>query len=146
MEGGDISNHILPKSLVVWENLIGIPPNTPLRMRSQLFGRVGKWEIAVNSYRPNSLAVAELIRVTYGGGRNVDLVTFLPKEAEHYVQVWLETWNIPGRVEATTPTELARNIVYWPNVVRIYDPDESHGFTYGGRGRHVNPYAPDFRS
>jgi hypothetical protein len=146
MQGGDISNTVLPRSIMVWEGLIALPPHGVAGLLRPARRAARRWATAVKQYEPNSIAVNELIRVTYGPYHDVDLVTFLPKEAEDPVNEWLMEWNIPGRATATTPNKLASDLVSWPHVLRVYDPDPSHAFRYGGKGRNVNPFAPDFRS
>lgn len=143
VQGNDLSNDFQPCLLVVWEGLLGLPPEKETgRKVRKLFRKPDPSEV-VASYEINHLLLGQIRRTPYP----VEVVTFQGQEIAEAVEKRLEDLHaLVRRVWATSPNELARIHLVLPDVVAIYDPDlRRASFTYGRLGRHMTPEnAPRF--
>ena len=144
MEHGDISNEVVPRLALVFENLIGILPTKPEQARFALYRRLRQPKRATKVFQANQPVCSRIWDVTWRLKFAVESVTFLGPEYVDPIIKWLEAENLPiGHVWSTTPSLLSREIAYMPYLAAIFDPDPEHQFTYGSRGRHINPSSPD---
>jgi hypothetical protein len=133
VQGNDISDGFQPCFLVVFEGLLGIPPDkTPMWWRR----RSAKRRLA--DYEINLPLLGQIRRTPYA----VEVVTFEDTEFANAVEERLDELHaLIRRVWPTTHTELARIHLAMPDVAAIYDPDASRAFAaYGSLGRHLPPH------
>lgn len=144
MQKGDISNSIVPRMLIVFEGFLG-QLNTPKDKAALAVAmRLHKWKSAVNCFELNGLVVQHIWDAVWRKNYTIDVVTFYGQGFGEALEIRLENEDLPvGSVHATTPGLLAREVVYRPNVLAVYDPDPSHVFTYGSKGRVVSADAPN---
>lgn len=136
MQGGDISNGFQPCLLVVFEGLLGIPPETETRKRRWKLRKPTARE-QVAEHEINILLLHQIRRTPYP----VEVVTFQGPEFAEAVEQRLEDLHaLVRRVWATSPQELARIHLQLPDIAAIYDPDPQRALlTYGSLGRHLLP-------
>lgn len=136
VQKGDISNEYEPTLLVVFEGLLGIPPQGK---HTKSWWQREKTDAAsqISAYGINGLLLGQIRRVKYA----VEVVTFLGPHFVPPIEKRLEELHALVRnVWHTTPQELSRVHLQLPDVVAIYDPDPSRAFaTYGSLGRHLLP-------
>jgi hypothetical protein len=78
-------------------------------------------------------------------GQAVDAVTWLGEEFVDPIREVMDGEQLPiGHLIATKPHLLARELAYRPDIVAVHDPDPTHAFTYGSKGRHTDPHRPHF--
>lgn len=147
MQGNDISADVQPCLLVVFEGLLGIPPKQEEGRKTirKTLRRLRKPDAKalLADYEINHLLLGQIRRTPYP----VEVVTFLGPEFAEAIEERLEALHaLVRRVWATTPHELAKVHLLFPDVVAVYDPDfrRAH-FTYGKLGRYLLPEnAPRF--
>jgi len=148
MKDGDISNAVSPRLLVVWEGLIALPPNAADTSRITSWvkaRRSGKTRATIDSFTLNDTMAKHIWDVTVRRGYSVDTVTFLGAEFLPHIEAWIDRYDLPiGHVTNESPDNLARRLAYMPHVAAVYDPEPSRRYTYGGKGRLMNPESPDF--
>lgn len=146
MKDGDISNEVVPRLLVVWEGLIALPPKEKGGMATWFRARQsGKRRATINSFDLNEVMAAHIWDITWRHRFSVDVVTFLGDEYVDHIERWCDDNDLPiGNVTATTPEKLARKLAYMPSVFAVYDPEPERRYTYGGKGRLMDPEAPNF--
>lgn len=135
MQGGDISADFQPTLLVVWEGLLGLPPEKKHRKPRWKPGR-NSAEAEIARYDMNSLLLAAIRHSHYP----VEVVTFLGPQYITPIEKRLEERHaLVRRVWYTSPEILARiHLEGW--VAAIYDPDPRRAtLTYGTLGRHLLP-------
>lgn len=137
MEKGDISNEIVPRLALVFEGLIGVLPKRDVRKHT-VARKFGQWKRAVNYYVPNEPIAIRIWDLATRYNFRLSAITWMPHEAVEHIQNWIDDQDLPiGRIMATTPTLLSRAIAHMPDLAAIYDPDPSHRFTFGSKGRIV---------
>lgn len=145
MQKGDISNQITPRLLVVFEGLLGILDGPKARAKEATARKMHRWKHAVNQYELNDIVARHIWDVTWRKHYSVDVVTFLGVDFALALQDYLDEHQLPvGHIRSSTPDRLARELSYDPSVLAVYDPDPSHVFTYGGKGRILSPTEPNF--
>lgn len=135
MQGNDLSNESQPCLVVVFEGLLGIPPEEDRKRAWWQRTRSAKKIVA--DFRINELLVAQIRHTPYP----VEVATFLGEDFAREIEARLdEVHALVRRVWHTTPEELARVHITHPDVARIYDPDPRRAFaSYGSLGRHLMP-------
>lgn len=136
MQGGDISNESPSCLLVIFEGLLGIPPQEAQRRGWKRLKKPSPSE-SISQYTINGLLLGQIRRAP----NPVEIVTFLGQDYVTPIELRLEEHHaLVRRVWNTTPQELARIHITMPDVSAIYDPDPIRAFaTYGTRGRHLLP-------
>lgn len=143
MQKGDISGDSVPALGVVFEGLIAeFKPEVGKR----IFGlRKGvRASRTLDQFVLNEHVVHVLMDVAYRRPLDVDVITYMGEEMAEAVAKRLDREQVPYRsVLSFTPEVLARKIAYMPDLFAIYDPDPSHRFLYGGKGRYTTPADAD---
>ncbi|WP_019629594.1 hypothetical protein [Actinomadura atramentaria] len=137
MQGGDISNEIVPRIHLVFEGLVGLPPKRTTHrwwrgLGCRSFTDPRRWEI--------NPAATKVIWHLWGHDWGVDVVTHL-LDAEALAE---RLSDLPiGQVYATTPSQHGRELSCQPHVVAVLDPEPGRQFSYpAGRGVVVDPDNP----
>jgi hypothetical protein len=148
VKDGDIDNTVTPRLLVVWEGLLAIPPDASEKNRFSTWisaRKSGKTRTMIDSFDLNTTMAKHVWDVTWRRNYSVDVVTFLGVQYLPHIEAWIDRHDLPiGHVTNETPDTLARRLSYMPHVAAVYDPDPTRRYTYGGKGRLMNPEAPDF--
>lgn len=145
MQGGDISNIVSPRLLVVWEGLIGVLPDAKVKARADKALRRGKWADVVQPYVENRPATILLRDIWMRSSVGVDVVTYLPIACVPFIRDWSDDRNVltANTYAYVDPETLARELAYMPHVVGVIDPDPARQLTYGSKGRCVDPSSLD---
>ena len=144
MQGGDIDNRVVPRLVIVWENLLGLLPNKAAEAKAASYVKFKRWNRAVNTFEINEALARRIWDVTWRYDFSVDVITYIHEDFVEALENRLDREDIPVRsVWFTEPHVLARKLAYMPQVACIYDPNPHHQFTYGSKGRILNPAQPD---
>lgn len=134
MQSGDLSNQPSPRLVVVFEGAVGILPKNDEKEFNRLAKR-NNWSLAISLFQLQDLILRKLMDLTYRQNFNVQLVTWMGEEAANEIQSVMDEENIPVRgCFASTPSRLARDLAYNPDIMAVYDPDPDHRFTFGAKG------------
>jgi hypothetical protein len=145
VEKGNISNEVVPRLLIVFEGLIGLLPTPAALAKEAAYRKTHRWKRAVNCYEINEVMAKHIWDLTWRKNFSIDVVTFMGSDFAAELRNRLDDERLPlGTVRSSTPGLLSRELAYDPSVFAVYDPDPTHVFTYGGKGRVLDPYAPDF--
>ena len=137
MEKGDISNEVVPRLCLVFEGLVALLP-PKLARRETVARKLGQWKRVINYYEPNEEMAKRIWDLTTRFSFQLECVTWYPVDTVEHIKSWIDDQDLPiSRVFNSTPVLLSRSIAYRPNLAAIYDPDPSHRFTYGSKGRIV---------
>jgi hypothetical protein len=141
---GDIANNPVPRLVMVFEGLIGTFTDKT-RGKFDLALRKGQWKKALELVELNELVVKNIYDLVYRQNFVVDIVTFIDPEFAEELEIFLEEEQVPvARIYFTTVERLSRSISNRPDIAAIYDGNNSHRFTYGSKGRMVDPTNPRF--
>lgn len=144
MEGGDISNEVSPRLLIVWENLLGLLPTKTHEAKVGAYLRFKRYSRAVDVYVLNKTLADRIWDVTWRLKYSVDLITWLGPDFATALRERIDNEDLPiAHITAENPDQFARKLAYLPHVAAIYDPDPRHRFTFGSRGRIISPTSPD---
>jgi len=142
MEHGDISNQLLPRLLVEWENLLGIPPQDakfwkdPYRVRRswRLKDPLSRWQL-------NELAAKAITNRSWLDCQEYEVITLGPPEFAEELAKYLDRQAIPVRsVWSYDPTALGKNLPNMKHVAAIYTANPLHILKYGSWGRLVTEH------
>ena len=140
MQRGDISNEIVPRLVIVFENLLGILPNKRAEAKVSTYLRLKQWKRAVNTYEIHEPLAHRIWDITWRLHYQVEVCTYLGPDFGKALRERLDDEDLPiSRVWDTKPHTLARKLAHMPYVAAIYDPDPGHQFTYGSKGRVLTP-------
>jgi hypothetical protein len=143
VQGGDISNEVSPRLVVVFENLLGLLPTKAHEAKVSTYLKFKRYQRAVNVFELNELLARRIWDVTWRLKFSVDVVTYVGDEFAEAVRERIDREDLPiGHVWHKTPQVLARELAYMPHVAAIYDPNPSHQFTFGSKGRIISPHDP----
>lgn len=141
MEGGDISNEVSPRLLFVFENLLGLLPTEKHVAQVKRHIRRKRYAQAVEVFEVNEQLAKRIWDMTWRLKYSIDVVTWIPNPFSRYVQQWIDAQDLPiAHVIHENPTTFTRKLSYMPHVAAIFDPDPSHQFTWGSKGRILPPY------
>uniref|UniRef100_A0AAU3I998 Uncharacterized protein n=1 Tax=Streptomyces sp. NBC_01393 TaxID=2903851 RepID=A0AAU3I998_9ACTN len=139
MQGGDISNEVVPRLVIAYEGMLGILPEKPEGYVQELvarkFGRRARQvQRTVDSYEINDMLARVIWDTVWRHKYSVDVVTYLGEDAVGPLEARLDVEGLPiGRVWSTTPERLARRLPYMPDVAAIFDNE--HHLLFGSKGR-----------
>lgn len=140
MQGNDLGNQVVPRDILVWEGLLGLIPDPKVAALEAKYRKRKKWEQAVGCYEVNELLARKIWQVTWDINLEVDLVTHLGFDFALALQARMDRENMPFReVWAEDPNVLARSLILQPNFRTIYTANAEHQFTFGGKGRILDP-------
>ena len=144
MQGGDLSNELVPRVALVFENLVGVLPNASQVARFNAYRQIRSWKRAVGVFRVNEPLARQMWHVTWHLHHQLEVVTYLHPDAVEPVEVWIDEHDLPvHRVWYDDPNKLARRIATMPDLAAIFDPDPQHQLRFGRKGRIINPAQPD---
>lgn len=144
MQGGDLANDLVPRLVLVFENLVAVIPNSLNRVAYESFVRTKRWHRAFNLLAVNDPLARQMWHITWHLGYQLEVVTYLSEKAVEPAQQWIDEKDLPvHRVWYADPNKLARKIATMPDLAAIFDPDPAHQLTYGKKGRIINPAQPD---
>jgi hypothetical protein len=137
---GELSNEVPARILVVFENLIGILPDTKTKALEKLARKRKKWDLAASYYQlnvPTSRGIRDLYRRHH---YRVDVITFTDPLFVPAIRDRMDSRNLLfGDVYYYDMEELLSDLTYDPWIVAVLDPDPAHLLTYGSRGRLTTP-------
>lgn len=143
MQGNDLSNIIVPRLVVVWENLVGLSPDKRTDAKISRALKRKRWQQAVDLFEVNDVLVRHIWDITMRQSYEFEAVTWLPEQTVEPIEAWLDRHDIPiRRVWNSTPGVLSRSLAYKPAVALVYTPDPEHRFTFGSKGRVISPSDP----
>jgi hypothetical protein len=134
MQGGDISNEVSPRLVVVFEGLLGNLPTSRTRAGEAVARRAHQWKRAVKAYEINEPLAHVIWDTVWRHRYSVDVITYLGDEFAEALEWRLDIEGLPiGRIWADEPKKLARRLAHMPDVAAIFD-NENH-LIYGSKGR-----------
>lgn len=140
MRGNDLGNKVVPRDVLVWEGLLGLLPDKKIEATEAKFRRKGKWHEAVACYEVNELLARKVWDLVWRFDFELDLLTYHGVSFAQALQERMDNENMPfRRVWSEQPNILARSLAIQPDIRTIYDPDPNHQFTYGSKGRVLQP-------
>lgn len=145
MQGNDIGGGlVVPRLLIVFEGLIGAIPDKKTLTKAKAYERLHQWQRVINTFEPFEMVLKHLWYLTYNKDFTFDVITYMGEQFVEPIENWLDREDVPHRsVRDEDPNHLARKISSMSNVAAVYDPNPERQFTYGGKGRIVNPAKPD---
>ncbi|WP_020142245.1 hypothetical protein [Terracoccus sp. 273MFTsu3.1] len=143
MQGGDISNEVTARFLLVFEGLIGILPDKRAEAKFSRSVRFKRWEAAVGQFHLNEMASKVVWDTVWRRNYSVDVVTFLGDDMVDHVRNRIEHWGLPvGKVWTEDKYLLARTLNYRPDVIGVYHTNPADFAVFGSKGRVVDPAMP----
>lgn len=140
MENGDISNEVVPRLVLTFENLLGLLPDKKAEAKAYTYARMGWWKRAIAVFEINELLARKIWDVTWRLNFQVDVITFISPEAAKQIEQRLLDEDLPiRRVWYADKTKLARQISYMPDLAAIYHADPELQLTFGSKGRFLSP-------
>lgn len=142
MERGDISNDVVPRLVIAFEGMLGIPKPVPqerrfvgIRQLSRQFGkRKALTDELMDGFEINETLAKVIWDTVYRYAYRIDVVTYLGEEFAEALEKRLDDEHLPiSSVWADEPHKLARAIAYRPDIAAIFDND--HHLFYGSKGR-----------
>lgn len=144
MEQGNISNEVSPRLLIVWENLLGLLPSKQHEVKARAYLKIKRHKAAVNTFVLNEELARRIWDITWRLKYSVDVITWIGPDFATALSARIDREDLPiGHVTYEDSQQFARKLAYLQHVAAIYDPDPSHRFTWGSRGRIVSPHRPD---
>lgn len=141
MKGNDLDNLVVPRDVVVWEGLMAsLPEDKKIhRLHDKLLARE-KWGEAVSLYEVNEMMARKVWDLVWRYSMELDLLTYVGYGFAEALEKRIENENLPfRRVWHEMPNMLARRLAVAPDIRTIYDPNPAHRFTYGSKGRVLDP-------
>jgi hypothetical protein len=145
MKGNDLSNKVSPRHVIVFEGGLATLDPENIRNFNKEYKARQYWK-ALRWWDWNPLMLAQIERIVRTTDINIEVCTWTGYDLEYHdfalaIAEQLDDMNIPVRsVWASSPVDLAKALVYIPDIAYIYDPDPSHLLTFGSRGVHLtNP-------
>lgn len=137
MRKGELSNEVLPKVYVVFEDLIGSLTTPKDRLSFQVLMKRRKWEEAVNLFDISLYSKQSLVNIHWIHNFRVDVVTFLDKNLVPAIRGVLDKRSLLfGDVLYYKVPELSASLTMDPSILAVLDPDPARYLTWGGRGRY----------
>jgi hypothetical protein len=141
MRGNDLANVVVPRDVLVFEGLLGLLPDVRTRAVEAKFRKRGKWKQAVACYEINELLARKVWDLTWRFSFEVDLLTYLGYEFAEALAARMDREAMPfHRVYHEKPELLARTLAIQPDIRNVYDPDPGHQFSFGSKGRIIQPH------
>lgn len=137
MKRGELSNQVLPRIYVVFENLIGILPDTKTKTLEAIARKRKKWDVAAGYYQLN-IPTSQGMRDLYWRHQfRVDVITYIDPAFVSAIRGRLDSRNLLfGDVHYFTREELLLDLTYDPSILGVLDPDPMRALAYGSKGRY----------
>lgn len=140
MQYGDLSNQVSPRILLIFEGSLGYLADVDRRKYAKVVRR-GRWDLAVRYWHFNEMYVRQILWLYHKRNVNVEIVTFLGEDFAGELAARLDEEKIVVHdVWASTPTMLARQIPYMPDLSQVYDPEPDRWLTYGSKGTYIRSH------
>lgn len=145
MQGGDIGNTVVPRLVIVWENLLGLHTTKAAEAKFLSYMRFKRYKRAVGTFEINEHLARRIWDVTVRMNFSVDLVTHLGGEDfAEALSERIDRENLPlGHVWFEEPNQLARDLAYRIDIAAVFFADPRHLLTYGSKGRLLSAATPD---
>lgn len=142
MQGGDLSNEVEPRLLVVFEGLLGIHTDARDRAKYVSLMKFHRYDRAIRTFTLNERMQRVIWDTVFRRKYAVDVVTFLHEELADPLKDALDDQSLPvGRVWYSQKQVLARSLNYRPDVVGVFHPGND-AMIFGSKGYTVNPANP----
>jgi hypothetical protein len=137
MQGGDISNEMQSRVVVVWENLLG-QLDPLLVAKEQKLLRRHRYKAAAELWEDNHIGWRAFTDMTWRKGFPVDvLITHHAMFADYIVQR-MEAANRPfGNVYLDNHEDFEFRLAFMPEIAVVIHGEQRRQFLYGSRGRMV---------
>jgi hypothetical protein len=145
MQGGDIGNTVVPRLVIVFENLLGLHPTKASEAKFGSYMRFKRYKRAVDTFEINEQLARRIWDITVRMNFSVDLVTHLGGTAfAEALQERIDGENLPlGHIWYEDSTQLARNLAYRIDIAAVFFADPRYTLTYGSKGRLISASHPD---
>lgn len=142
MLGGDISNEIAPRIILIFEGLVARLPDRAAAAKEQWYCRTRRWKKAVRMWEIEEITSKRMWDYSWRQHIQIDIVTYKPEEFADALGEYLDQASLPyGHLWSATPTQMARAMASLVNVIAVFDPNPAHANLYGPRGRIItNPH------
>lgn len=137
MKHGDLSAEVAPRIVIVFEGIVGILPDPNDKKYLKAINKK-LWAEAIRCWKLDGRVLGLLWHLTANKSLNIEVCTWLGPDMAEAIRDLLDEANVPVRdVWSSTPAKLSRELAYLPDIIKVYDPDPNHVFTYGGKGEYV---------
>jgi len=139
MRKGELSSETLPRVYVVFENLIGLLPDTKTRIAEQLARKRKKWDQVADHYQLNIKTSQGMRDLYWRQHFRVDVITFIDPGFVSALRDKLDSRNLLfGDVHYYDDELLLADLTYDPAILAVLDPDPKRILTWGGKGRYCS--------
>lgn len=140
MKRGELSNEILPRVYLVFEDLVGLLPDTKTKVLASVATKRKKWETLANYYQLN-IPTSGGMRDLYWRHRfRVDVITYIDPSFVSPMRDRLDSRNLLfGDVHYYSREELKQDLIYDPSIIGVLDPDPMRALAYGSKGKYCPP-------
>lgn len=132
MQRGQLDNKSMPRMIVVFEGAIGVLPEANAKRHGKYIAK-RQWWRAVDCYEIIEGYTKKILDLGWRLNYNINIVTWMSEEAAEAIEDKLSFLPVRGCFYSS-PQQLAMDLPFNPEIIRIYDPDPAHVFTYGGKG------------
>jgi hypothetical protein len=141
VERGDISNLVVPRIVIVFDNYLGILPTKAAEAKFGTYIRFKRWKKASRQFVLNAPVSQQIWDLTWRSKFSVDVVTHLGgEEFGDAIQEWVDRYSLPvGHVWFEEADSLARSLAYRPDIACVITTNHHHQFKFGSKGRIVQP-------
>jgi len=118
--------------VIVFEGAVGILPEDNMKKYNKYVAKKQWWR-AIDCYEIAEMYTRKILDLGWRKNYNINIVTWISEEAAEQIESKLSFLPIRGCFYSS-PSQLAMDLPFNPEIIRVYDPDPSHVFTYGGKG------------
>lgn len=139
MRRGELSSETLPRVYIVFENLIGLLPDTKSKTAELLARKRKKWDQAIEYYQLNIQTSQGMRDLYWRRNFRVDVITFIDPAFVSAIRDKLDSRNLLfGDVHYYDTEMLLADLTYDPAVLAVLDPDPKRQLTWGSKGRYCS--------
>lgn len=140
MKNGDISNEVVPRLLIEFEDLIAHLPEATNRRWAIRPRQNGKRSAQVEAWEIDDLVVKVMWDLTWRARQQLEVITIQGEDFALRLANRLDVEQVPAqRVWHADPRMLARRLVAMPYVSAVYTGSPERAALYGKWGRLVSP-------
>lgn len=137
MRKGELSNEVLPRILLVFEDLVASLPDAKAKLYYTTAVKRKKWAQAISYYELNVRPSVGIRDLYWRHHYRVDVITFTDPNFVDPIRDKLDAENMFfGGVHYYTTAKLLGDLTYDPSIRAVFDPDPSRILTWGGKGRY----------